>query len=119
MVNDKENLLSASFRLPAALVQKMNEQIIADGYGMRGKGKWIKESLESFLKLPDYPELTNLADEAVRPNKTVSIRLSRDLMFRVEKAIVKVRKEYPSLEGVKSKIIRTSIYQRLIRGINS
>jgi len=119
VVNKKDNLLSASVKLPTALSQKMNEQIIADGYGMRGKGKWIKEALESFLRLSDYPELTNLADEMAKPAKTVSIRLSRDLMLRVEKAIVTVREDYPSLEGVKSKIIRTSIYQRLIRGINS
>ena len=32
----------------------MQQRIISDGYGMRGKSKWIVEAIESFLKLDDY-----------------------------------------------------------------
>jgi hypothetical protein len=36
-------------------------------------------------------------------------------MLRIEQAIVEVRKQYPTIEGVKSNLIRASIMQRLLR----
>ena len=45
----------------------------------------------------------------------VSIRLPEKLMQRIEYAVIQVRKQYPSIEGVKSNLIRASIVQRLLR----
>lgn len=104
-----------SIKLQKLLHFKMQQRIIDEGYGMRGKSKWIIEAIERFLHLPDYPSLVDIANEMEQLTEIVSIRLSEDLMNQLEHAIVSVRRQYPAMEGVKSNLIRASIMQRLIR----
>lgn len=82
---------------------------------MRGKSKWIIESVESLLGLEDYPTLVDIAEDMDQLTEIVSIRLPEELMVKIEKAVVQVRKQFPSSEGVKSNLIRASIVQRLLR----
>ena len=51
-------------------------------------------------------------------NDILTIRLSMEILHKIDEAVVLVRKEYPLMEGVKSRIIRASIMQRLL-GRNS
>ena len=107
--------VSTSFKLPATLEQSMLGQIVNDGYGFRGKSRWINEAIEAFITLPKYHEYVKIADEMESLSKIVSIRAPEELMDKIELALVAVRKIYPSMEGVKSNIIRASIMQRLVR----
>jgi len=107
--------ITTSIKLQKALHKSLLERIIADGYGMRGKSKWIIEAVEALLQLNDYPCLVDIAEDMNQLNDMVSIRLPEDLMVRIEKAVIHVRKQYPTLEGVKSNLIRASIMQRLLR----
>lgn len=104
-----------SIKLQKNLHRRLQRRIIEDGYGMRGKSKWIIESIESFLKLTDYPTLVDIAENMNQLSDMVSIRIPEELMIRIEKAIVYVRKQFPTLEGVQSNLIRASIIQRLLR----
>ncbi|MBA3661762.1 MAG: hypothetical protein H0W64_08550 [Gammaproteobacteria bacterium] len=104
-----------SIKLQKNLHQRLQQRIIVDGYGMRGKSKWIIESIESLLALTDFPTLVAIAEDMDQLSDMVSIRLPEPLMLRLEKAVIQVRKEYPSIEGVKSNLIRASIMQRLLR----
>ena len=104
-----------SIKLQKNLHRRLQKRIIEDGYGMRGKSKWIIEAIESFLKLTDYPTLVDIAEDMDQLRDMVSIRIPEDLMLRIEKAIVYVRQQFPTLEGVKSNLIRASIIQRLLR----
>ncbi|WP_148340357.1 hypothetical protein [Aquicella siphonis] len=104
-----------SIKLQKKLHQRLQQRIIEDGYGMRGKSKWIIESIESLLTLSDYPTLVDIAEDMDQLSDMVSIRVPETLMVRIEQAIVHVRKQYPKLEGVKSNLIRASIMQRLLR----
>ena len=104
-----------SIKLQKLLHYKMQQRIIGDGYGMRGKSKWILEAIEHFLQLPDYPSLVDIADEMEQLTELVSIRLSDELMAKLDLAIIQVRRQFPAMEGVKSNLIRASIMQRLIR----
>ncbi len=108
-----------SIKLQKLLHYKMQQRIISDGYGMRGKSKWIIEAIEDFLRLPDYPSLADIADEMEQLSEMISIRLSDELMLKLDQAIIKVRRQYPAMEGVKSNLIRASIVQRLIRAATS
>ena len=110
-----QNKLTTSIKLQKNLHRQLQKQIIEDGYGMRGKSKWIIESIESFLKLSDYPTLVDIAVDMDQLNEMVSIRIPENLMLHIERAIVHIRKQYPTLEGVKSNLIRASIIQRLLR----
>jgi hypothetical protein len=104
-----------SIKLQKKLHHRLQQRIIEDGYGMRGKSKWIIESVESLLGLADYPTLVEIAEDMDQLTDIVSIRLPEALMLKIERAVVQVRKQYPSIEGVKSNLIRASIVQRLLR----
>ena len=103
-----------SIKLQKKLHHRLQQRIIEDGYGMRGKSKWIIESVESLLGLSDYPTLVDIAEDMNQLTDIVSLRLPEDLMDKIEKAVIHVRKQYPTIEGVKSNIIRASIVQRLL-----
>jgi hypothetical protein len=111
--------LMTSIKLQKTLHHKMQQHIINDHYGMRGKSQWLIEAIETFLQLPDYPTLVYIADEMDQLTEVLSIRLPEDLIAKIELAVIEVRREYPTLEGVKSNLIRASILQRLIRSSTS
>lgn len=104
-----------SIKLQKNLHRRLQARIIEDGYGMRGKSKWIIESIEALLQITDFPTLVDIADDMDQLSDIVSIRIPEGLMLRIEKAIIQVRKQYPTIEGVKSNLIRASIVQRLLR----
>lgn len=111
----KSNKVMTSIKLQKNLHRRLEQRIIEDGYGMRGKSKWIIESIEAFLELSDYPTLVDIADDMDQLTDMVSIRVPEDMMQRIEQAIIHVRKQFPAIEGVKSNLIRASIMQRLLR----
>jgi metal-responsive CopG/Arc/MetJ family transcriptional regulator len=109
------NKMMTSIKLQKLLHHKMQQRVISDGYGMRGKSKWIIEAIERFLEIPDYPALADIAGDMDQLSDLVSIRLPESLMLKIDQAIIKVRRHYPVMEGVKSNLIRASIMQRLLR----
>jgi metal-responsive CopG/Arc/MetJ family transcriptional regulator len=111
--------MMTSIKLQKKLHFTMQQRIISDGYGMRGKSKWIVEAIESFLKLDDYPALADIACDMDQLTEVISIRLPDVLTSKMDKAIIEVRRHYPAMEGVKSNLIRASIMQRLIREATS
>lgn len=104
-----------SIKLQKKLHLKLQQSVINDGYGMRGKNKWIVESIEAFLRFSDYPSLVDIANQADHQDEIISLRLPETLIRQLEQAVIHVRREYPAMEGVKSSIIRASIIQRLLR----
>lgn len=107
--------MMTSIKVQKKLHYTMQQRIISDGYGMRGKSKWIVEAIEAFLQLPDYPALADIAGDMNQVTETISIRLPDLLTDKIDRAIVEIRRHYPVMEGVKSNLIRASIMQRLIR----
>lgn len=107
--------IMTSIKLQKNLHRRLQQRIIEDGYGMRGKSKWIIESIESLLALSDYPTLVDIADDMDHLSDMVCIRLPEELLVKIEQAIVRIRTQYPIIEGVKSNLIRASIMQRLLR----
>jgi hypothetical protein len=107
--------MTTTVKLPHSAHQSILEKIIKDGYGMQGKSKWITEAIEAFLQLPNYPELVDIAHDMEELSDMLSLRLSKALTLQMDEAVIAIRKQYPSMEGVKSNIIRAAIMQRLIR----
>lgn len=113
---EKNHITSASsFKILATLNQKLDERVVADGYGMRGKSRWVREAIENLLANPDCGELVSLSDEAVGKTNSISVRLPQELFLEMEKEVIDIRRNHPEIEGIKSKIVRTAIIQRLIR----
>ena len=105
-----------SIKLQKQLHFKMQQRIINDGYGMRGKTKWIIEAIEKFLTIPDFLDFVDIADEASHLEENLSLRLPEETFNKLENALLKVRTSFPMMEGVKSKLVRASITQRIVRG---
>jgi O-methyltransferase involved in polyketide biosynthesis len=101
--------------MPDVLQKEFREQIVKDGYDMRGKSRWIAEGIQALLDMKNYPELVNLSNEMKGFGKMESVVISKDLKSLMDQAVIHVRKQYPSIEGVQSGIVRTAIIQRLLR----
>src|SRR5687768_157839 len=104
-----------TFVLPDSLQREFREQIIKDGYDMRGKSKWIAEGIETLLAMRNYPELVHLSHGMKGFEKSESVVISKDLKSYIDKAALHIRTLYPAIEGVLSCIFRTAILQRLLR----
>jgi hypothetical protein len=113
--NSSVKKITTTAKIPKRVQQSMLERIIKDEYGLKGKSRWISESIEKFLEMPNFPELVDIAEEMEEMTEVVSISLTELLMKKLDYAVVQVRKEYPAMEGVRSKVIRAGIIQRLLK----
>lgn len=103
-----------TFVLPENLQKELRERILKDGYDSKGKSRWVSESIERLLDMNNYPELVKINDEMKGFEKMESVVIFKELKQKLEHAILGVRKHYPAIEGVQSRILRTAIVQRLL-----
>ncbi|MGE3920539.1 MAG: hypothetical protein AB7F64_06310 [Gammaproteobacteria bacterium] len=109
------NKTKISFAIPNNLKNEIRERVIKDGYGFRGKSKWISEAVENLLKYKDFTELISYSDEMYGFDKIETAVLDYPLKLKIDKAAILIRKEFPMLEGIKSRILRTAVLQRILR----
>ena len=110
-----EEKIKISFVVPDYLQEDMRKQIIKDKYGLRGKSKWVSEAIEGLSKVNNYVDLIYINDVMTCFNKTESILIEKQLKKVLDELLLQVRAKHPALEGVQSRIIRTSILQRLLK----
>ena len=99
--------------LAESVIKEIRENMLKDGYNLREKSKWISEAIEDFLKLKEYHFLVKMAELFDDFHKTEVFYINPELEGKLKMAIIEVRKKYPSIEGVKSLIVRASITRRL------
>ncbi len=104
-----------TFAVPETLKNELREHVVKERYGLRGKSRWISEAVEKLLELKHYPELISYNDEMHGFNQIETVVVEYALKLKLDKAALQVRKEFPTLEGVKSRIMRTAIMQRILR----
>lgn len=102
-------------KVPEKLNRKIIESVIADGYGMRGKGRWIEEAINYFISMSDFIECVNFASEIESLEMTISVRLHKETVERLDQAALEVRKILPMMEAVRSNIIRAALFQYLLK----
>ena len=107
-------------RLPQQLEKELMHRVIVDDYGMKGKSRWVGEAVQLFMALEDFEDYVEYAVDLVdtKTNKLQSFYLEEELVIGLKDAVIRARIKYPDLEGVRSLIIRSSIIQRLFRGVN-
>lgn len=108
------NKVKITFVLPENLQKELKERVIKDGYDSKGKSRWVSESIEKLLNLNSYPDLIKLNDEMKGFEKLESVVIVKELKKQLEDAVIHIRKQYPTIEGVQSRILRTAIVQRLL-----
>ena len=109
-----------SFKIPSSLEIQIHKRIVEDGYGLRGKSKWMCDTLIAFLTYPDEEfilDAIGYAEELKNLDKSVSFRPTIEVENLLDSWVIKARIYNPSIEGVKSKIIRAAIMNALIRSI--
>jgi hypothetical protein len=104
-----------SFVIPDAMRREYREQIVKDGYDLKGKSKWIAESIHHLLSMGNYPELVYISNEMKGFEKMETVSIPKPLKLLIDQAIIEIRKCYPAMEGVQSGILRTAIVQRLLQ----
>jgi hypothetical protein len=107
--------IKTTIRLPLTTRQEMMQGIVAAGYGMHGKSRWVSEAIEQLLAIDCYYELVDIGDGIGSLIAVESFYLTYEVKHQLDRALVVVRSHYPTMEGVQSCIIRTSIIQRLLR----
>ena len=107
--------ITTSFKIPSWLNQELLEAMIVQEYGLRGRSQWVAQAINAFLKIEGFWEFVNIVEEIEENDCAISIRIPKPMETELQEAIKKIRQYYPLIEGVKSKIIRASILQRLIR----
>ena len=95
-------------------VKEIHTKMLDEGYSLREKSKWISEAIEDFLTLKEYQSLVEMAELVNDFTKNETIYITPDIEDKLDEAIIKVRTQYPTLEGVKSLIVRASIIRRLV-----
>jgi hypothetical protein len=104
-----------SYCLPEAILVDIKNSMMQEGYDLRGKSKWISEAIYQLLYMPNYIDLVMINDQMDGFEKVDAVSIEADLKERLDKAILEIRKAFPIVEGVQSKILRTAIVQRLLR----
>ena len=118
---EKNNKKTTTVRIPLTLEKKLLTSVIHSNYGMKGKSRWIEEAVLRLLELSNYPEHVNwdLTSENNISTKTMSLSFSLNTIDELDKAVVEVRQSFPKMEGVKSRIIRAAIMQRILNPFRS
>lgn len=107
--------IRVSYFLPEAILLDFKEMMMKEGYDLKGKSKWVSEAINELLLFQNVSELVMINDQMEGFAKLDSISVEQDLKKQLDAKVIEIRKQFPSIEGVQSKILRTAIVQRLLR----
>jgi hypothetical protein len=115
-MNDRKKTKKLTVRFSKRLKAEMLNALIKSGYGLRGKSKWIAESIHLLLKQNNFIEL---AEQGIDINQAELIEveafyLDIETIHLIKKALIEIRVKYPLFEGVQSAIVRAAVIYRLM-----
>lgn len=98
--------------MPSALKVQLSEAVKADGYGGKGKSRWVREALKQLFE--DDPELVTvgLGDALETNDAEDTFYLDEEGMGFIDHAVTMVRAQDPRFEGVQSALLRAAIRWR-------
>lgn len=108
------NKVKISFVLPEGLQKDLRERMVLDGYSLKGKSQWVAEAVEKLFQLSDFMDLVKVNDVMQGFEKFESVLIDKKLKMQLDDGVIQVRKRYPEIDGVQSRIMRTAILQRLL-----
>jgi len=101
--------------LPTKMRAEMLECVLRDGYGMRGKSRWIAEAVVDLLAHREWLAMAETGEGLVLSPAHEVVYLEPELKERIEAAVLDMRTRHPMMEGPQSAIIRGAITRRLLR----
>lgn len=106
--------IKISFVIPETLQKDLKERIVLDGYSLKGKSQWVAEAVEQLLKINSYIDLVKVNDIMRGFEKFESILIDHKLKTQLDESVISIKKKYPEIDGVQSRIMRTAILQRIM-----
>lgn len=106
-------------RLPQAMLKELNQAILSENYGLKGRSKWVEEAICFLITLENLEDLVTLDETISTTLLHCSFSLSKNVRTLLDLALTKVfTKAQPKyLQNLSlSSIVRTAILQRLLRG---
>jgi predicted transcriptional regulator len=100
-------------KLDGEVKKNLPSHILADGYNMRQKSKWVAEAVASLLASTDW-EGALLSEIVVSPDAQDVFTIPGDLVSKMNKEARRVALNNPSLNANQSTIIRAAINRRLL-----
>lgn len=105
---------STTVKVPADL----REQYLAEAertYGKLGKSRWICAALEDLEEGDPALQTVGLGEAELTGESRIQLQLREDDQERLDRLVVKVRRQDPRAEGVQSQILRAAIRWKLAR----
>ena len=99
--------------MPLNLKTTLRQVVADDGYGGKGKSRWVREALTQLFK--HDPDLMNVGvgDDLEVNDAEDAFFLSMENGLAIDAAVEIIRSQYPRAEGVQSAIIRAAVRYRL------
>ena len=104
--------LRTRYTLPSKLLMELQMRVVSDGYGLRGKSKWVCEAVIDLFT--DNSWLDQFDADMQTGNDTSDIvTLTREAKDAMEHHLPDIAREFPWHESPQSSIIRTAIIRRM------
>lgn len=103
-------------RFPKRLKSEMQSALIKSGYGLHGKSRWLKETIDIFLKQRNFVDFVEHGIDINQAELTEveAFYLDADTFKLMKEAFVQVRTKHPLFEGVQSALIRAAAVYRIM-----
>ena len=99
--------------MPLALKTLLGQAVADDGYGGKGKSRWVREALtQLFEHDPDLMHV-GVGDDLEVNDAEDAFFLSMENGLAIDAAVEVIRSQYPRAEGIQSAIIRAAVRYRL------
>ncbi len=100
-------------KLPSALKTSLPSRILADGYNMRQKSKWVVEAINS-LMINNGWEGALISELVIKPDTQDVFSIPNDLVLKINHEAHRISLKNPSLNANQSTIIRAAINRRML-----
>jgi len=100
-------------RMPLTLKTTLRQAVADDGYGGKGKSRWVREALTQLFE--HDPDLMNVGvgDDLEVNDAEDAFFLSMENGLAIDAAVEVIRSQYPRAEGIQSAIVRAAVRYRL------
>ena len=108
-----------SVAMPDKMRLALRHATVEEGYGLRGKSRWVSEALDEFLLLPEEKWVEMVAESDVPLDNTVNEYMSVDAAVwrRLQDSVLRLRHHEPTVQGPLGAIVRTAITWRIMRPV--
>ena len=116
VMDTKSKNKKITIRFSKKMKTAMQTALIKSGYGLRGKSRWLRESIVTFLQQPnfiDYVE-NGIDKNQAELTEVEAFYLDSEVILLIRNASIKIREMHPLFEGVQSSLVRAGVVYRLM-----